>query len=221
MGNPDELVSRPRRVSRQREAGEATRRETRRRVVAAAAIEFAERGYVGATVARIADRAEVAVPTLYSAWGSKRALLRGVMALAVTGAESGFDPGAERHDPVGPTDGPIDGSSFVSLVAHRYRQLAERAAVGWTTYRDAAGVDRDVAEDWQELQLARRETFRLVLARLPDGALRDGLTRESAIDTAWAVAGPETHELFVRRLGWTYDRYEAWVSSTLAAALLG
>ena len=222
MSNPSEPASRPRRVSRQREAGEVTRRETRRRVVAAAAVEFAERGYAGATVARIADRADVAVPTLYSAWGSKRELLRGVMAVAVTGADSGFDPGVERHDPMGRTDPPpVDGVTFVFLVAHRYRLLAERAAVGWTTYRDAAGIDKDVADDWQVLQLARRETFRLVLATLPDRALREGLTREAAIDTAWAVAGPETHELFVRRLGWTYDRYEAWVSSTLAAALLG
>ena len=60
-----------------------------------------------------------------------------------------------------------------------------------------------------------------MLARLPDRARRQGLTREAAIEAAWAIASPETHELFVRRLGWTHDRYEAWVFSTLAAALLG
>src|SRR3954452_8623292 len=86
-----------RRVTRQREAGEATRRETRRRVLSAAQEEVAESGYRAATVARIADRADVSVQTLYHAWGSKRDLLRGVLELAVSGQEDGsLDEGAVR-----------------------------------------------------------------------------------------------------------------------------
>ena len=76
-----------RRVSRQREAGEATRRETRRRLLAAAKAEFAERGYAAATVIRIAERADMSVQTLYSNWGNKRNLLRAVMESSVTGDE--------------------------------------------------------------------------------------------------------------------------------------
>src|SRR5262252_5266256 len=78
---------RARRVSRQREAGEATRRETRRRLLVAARAEFAERGYAAATVIRIAERADVSVQTLYSNWGNKRNLLRAVMESSVTGDE--------------------------------------------------------------------------------------------------------------------------------------
>jgi len=78
---------RARRVSRQKEAGEATRRETRRRLLAAAKAEFAERGYAAATVIRIAERADVSVQTLYSNWGNKRNLLRAVMESSVTGDE--------------------------------------------------------------------------------------------------------------------------------------
>ena len=86
--------------------------------------------------------------------------------------------------------------------------------------RIPAAVDADIAADWQELQLSRVETFRQLLAKLPATALRPGLTKEAAIDTAWAIASPETHELFVVRRGWSYDEYEAWVASTLTAALL-
>src|SRR5258707_10699024 len=67
------------RVSRQREAGEVTRRETRRRLLAAARAEFSERGYAAATVARIASRAGVSVQSLYNDWGNKRNLLHAVM----------------------------------------------------------------------------------------------------------------------------------------------
>jgi len=63
-GQPDTEQAGTERVSRQREAGEATRRETRRRLLAAAQSEFSERGYVAATVARIASRAGVSVQSL-------------------------------------------------------------------------------------------------------------------------------------------------------------
>ena len=85
MSKRKKVIAPVRRVSRQREAGEATRRETRRQVLVAARQEFAEYGYSAATVAGIAERANVAKQTLYSAWGSKRALLRGVMETAITG----------------------------------------------------------------------------------------------------------------------------------------
>ena len=213
---------RPRRVTRQRQAGEVTRRETRRRVLAAATAEFAERGYRGATVVRIAERADVAVPTLYSAWGSKRALLRAVMSQAVTGHDDGFAAGRDPAELLGP-QGQAQGDNaadFLAHLAHRYRHIAERSAVGWKTYRDGAAVDPDINADWTQLQAGRRETFRALLAHLPDTAWRPGLSIDAAADTAWAIASPETHELFVVRRGWDYDRYEQWVTATLTAALL-
>ena len=45
-------------------------------------------------------------------------------------------------------------------LSHQYRLLAERAAVGWQTYRDGAAVDPDIAADWQQLSDLRRQAFR-------------------------------------------------------------
>lgn len=213
---------RPRRVTRQRQAGAVTRQETRRRVLSAASAEFAKRGYRGATVVRIAERAEVAVPTLYSAWGSKRALLRAVMSQAVTGHDDGFAAGRDPAELLGSPGQArdADATGFLAHLAHRYRHIAERSAVGWKTYRDGAAVDPKIDADWNQLQAGRRETFRALLAHLPDTAWRPGLSRDAAVDTAWAIVSPETHELFVVRRGWDYDRYEQWVTTTLTAALL-
>src|SRR6476659_1474337 len=120
-----------RRVSRQREAGEATRRETRRRLLLAASEEFAQSGYRAATVSRIADRADVSVQTLYHSWGSKRDLLRGVLELAVTGHEEGsLDEGAVRRTLLATID-PEDAKDPERLLAHLvhgFRVLAERSA---------------------------------------------------------------------------------------------
>src|ERR1700726_956201 len=61
--------------SGERGAGEVTGREPRRRLLTAAAAEFAARGYAAATVSRIAGRAGVSVQSLYNDWGNKRNLL--------------------------------------------------------------------------------------------------------------------------------------------------
>jgi AcrR family transcriptional regulator len=212
-----------RRVSRQREAGEATRRETRRLVLVAARQEFAERGYSAATVSRIAERANVAVQTLYYAWGSKRELLRGVMETAITGND---DLTFGQEAPIAPALRAVppeiraDAAAYMRHVAHEYRVLAERASVGWQTYRDAAAVDPDAAEDWQQLMALRRQGFQLIVRQIPADKLRDGLSPGAAADTAWVIASPDTCDQLVRRAGFSYDELEEWVRVTLTAALL-
>ena len=211
-----------RRVSRQREAGEATRRESRRRLLVAARAEFAERGYAAATVVRIAERADVSVQTLYSNWGNKRNLLRAVMESSVTGTDDlplvAGQPPAVFVASLDPGDFGDPGRLLAHL-SRQYRLLAERAAVGWQTYRDGAGVDPDIAADWRQLNELRRQAFQALFARVPAGALRPGLGPAAAADTAWVIASPDTHDQLVRQAGYSYDQLEGWVRSTLAAAL--
>jgi AcrR family transcriptional regulator len=221
-GMPPEK-SATRRVSRQREAGEATRRETHRKLLFAARDEFAESGYRAATVSRIADRADVSVQTLYHSWGSKRDLLRGVLELAVTGQEeASIDEGAVRANLLASID-PEDAKDPERLLAHLvhgFRMLAERSASVWGTYRDAAAVDADIASDWGALMELRRAEIRRLMQVLPKSALRKGLTPETATDTVWAIVSPQSHEQLVDTAGYSYDEFEAWLRDTLVAALL-
>lgn len=211
----------PRSTTRHREAAAASRAETRRRLLDAAAVEFAERGYTAATVARIAGRAGVTVQTLYLAWGSKRALLRAFMEMSLAG-QAGISYADEFPQLADAALSKAAGDPVLLIkgIAHLYRQIAERAALGWQLYRDAAAVDEEIASDWQALQRLRHETFVALIARLPPRSLRPGLTRAAAAETAWAIASPETYDLMVRRADYSIDRYERWVSTTLVAALL-
>jgi AcrR family transcriptional regulator len=191
-------------------------------VLAAAREEFAERGYTAATVSRIAERADVAVQTLYSAWGSKRALLRAVMETAVTGTDTPLEP---DHPPTSLIDQMTledaeDPVQYLTHLAHRFRLLAERADLGWSTYRDAAATDPDVANDWHQLQMVRRRNFHLVIGAIPPASLQPGLIPATAADTAWVIASPESFELLVRRAGYNTDEFEQWVAHTLIGALL-
>jgi len=212
----------------QREAGAASRRETRRRLLVAAGELFAERGYAGSTVTAIAERAGVSLQTLYLAWGSKRALLRAFAETALSGRPEGTEdylPGlqAEVDARAGGSPDPRD---QLRGLAGLYRWLASGgtdrppAALAWQLYRDAAAADPEIAEDWAALQQVRRSTFAALLGRLLEHALRPGLTREDAAQTAWVLVSPETYDLVVRHAGRTLEQYERWLGDTLVAALL-
>lgn len=215
----------PRRnATRQREAGAASRAETRRRLVVAAGELFAERGYAGSTVTAIAERAGVSLQTLYLAWGSKRQLLRAFMELRLSGSPSGVtdrtwaDVARVRLQDSLPAD--ADPQTYLRAVASFFRATAEHAALGWQLYRDAAAVDPEVREDQREFSRRRRATVAGVLDGLSSHALRIGMSRDDAIDTVMVIAGPESYDLLVVQTGYDLDQFEVWIARTLIAALL-
>lgn len=200
-------------ISRQQAVGTATRAETRRRLLTAAGEEFAERGYTAATVGRIAHRAGVTVQTLYLAWGSKRALLHGYIESVLAGS-AGSPEEVVKHF-VGRT-----ATDIANELAATVGLVAARSATAWKLYRDAAATNPEIAADWQELQNMRHTTMRRIVGMIPSEALRAGLTAESAADTAWVIASPESYDLLVRTAGHSIDEYTRWMASTLCAAIL-
>src|ERR1700749_3941472 len=128
------------------------RKAPRSLLLRAAGEEFPVRGYAGTTVSRLAAAAGVSVQTLYLAWGSKRALLRGYMENALSGGDGSPEDAARRFAGLPPRERLAE---LAALVA----EIAERAATGWSLYRDASTVDAETATDWNELQLLRHRTF--------------------------------------------------------------
>ena len=199
--------------SRQARVGAALRQDTRDRLLRAAADEFSARGYSATTVGRLASAAGVSVQTLYLAWGSKRALLRGYMEQVLAGDGDSPEAAAARFEGLDPRDRLIELATTVA-------EIAERASVGWRLYRDAAATDPEIAADWNELQLLRRGLFERIIDGIPAEALRIGLSRTAATDSAWMIASPEAHELLVDRLGYDLGAFRTWMGSTLTAAIL-
>lgn len=199
--------------SRQKKVGDALRRETRDRLLQAAEAEFAVHGYAGTTVTRLAAAAGVSVQTLYLAWGSKRQLLRGYMERVLAGPADSPEDAAGRFDDMSP---PERLEELANLVA----EIADRAALGWSLYRDAAAVDAEIADDWNELQLLRHRLISRIIAEIPATALNDGLTGKAAADTAWTIVSPDSYDLLVRRLGYPLDDFRDWMKRTLNAAIL-
>ena len=213
-------------ISRQQRAGQAVRERSRQRLVVAAGEVFAEQGYTGATVQAIAKRAGVSLQTLYSAWGSKRALLRAHLEFTMTGSATavsedrwGAQVRAEVRAEVRADTDP-DPVARLHALAAVFRSVAERVGPVWRLYRDAAAVDPEIAGDHAELERERRRTLAAALAGMDDACLRPGLTRDAAVDTLLVLAGPASYESLVEGRGYSLDGFEAWLAGCLVALLL-
>jgi AcrR family transcriptional regulator len=195
-------------------------RDTRQRVLLAARDLFLRRGYAGAAVGAIAHRAGVSPQTVYNVVGSKAAVLKAVYDVTLAGDD----------DPVPMIDRPTaramlaadDARECLRLYARMGRELAERAGPLLTVvFVQAAGRDPEVRAFVETIE-GERAAGTAGVARHIAGrfGLRDGLGVAEAGDILWALTAPELLDRFVRRRGWTLDRWEAWLSHTMAESLL-
>jgi AcrR family transcriptional regulator len=193
--------------------------ENRERALDAARSLFAERGYAETTIDAIAVAAGVAAPTLYAMFRSKRGVLSALLRRLVSG-EAGSPP---LLDTAGPRAvmAETDPRRLLALFATSLNSLLERVGPTYEVMRNAAHAESDAAELLREMQAYRYANQATIAARLSDlAALRPGLSVEDAARTVWALASPEIRQALLVFAGWSAERYTAWLSNTLAAALL-
>src|SRR5579859_7046851 len=101
-------------------------RATRAKVIDAAKQLFIEHGYPATTLEAVADAADVALPTLYRLFGSKRALLKEVLDSSLGGDDEpiGFGDRPEQQQALAESD-PV---SFVRAFAGICRRFMERSS---------------------------------------------------------------------------------------------
>jgi AcrR family transcriptional regulator len=192
--------------------------ETRERLLEAAQRLFAARGYAETTIEAIAAAADVAVPTVYAAFQSKRGVLSALMRRLVAGEEGG--------PPLLRTAGPravlaqTDPRRALALFIDHLSQVQERATSTYEVMKSAARSEPDVGELLARIQAYRFSNITTIPARLAElGALRPGLSEDDASRTIWALASPEVRQMLQTFAGWSADRYRAWLLETLAAVL--
>jgi AcrR family transcriptional regulator len=194
---------------------------TRRRILDAAGRLFAERGYPGTTLAGIAAAAGVSVQTIYNLVGGKPALLKAVYDVTLAGDDEPV-PMAQRPIFRAVTEA-ADGRECLANYAVMSRVLGERilpllrmlmaqAATGDGDLREFADtIDREHAIGTSRVAAHVAERF----------GLRDGLDARAAADVLWTLTSPEVADRLVNRRNWGWDRYQEWLGTTLADALLG
>jgi AcrR family transcriptional regulator len=212
----ENLVRRSYDATQRRARAVEERSATRRKVVAAAADLFVERGYVGTTVAAIAERAGVALQSVYTAGGSKGELLEAVHDQAVVGDDAPIPLLARRT--VAKIAQEPDPRRQVELFAVLIVETLERAGAVLAVYRDAAATDDEVASRWKAVQLRRLDTFRGIVDTIGADAL--ALTAADAADAAWTIGSIDVFLLLRRTRGWSAAKYRSWLTASLARQLL-
>lgn len=215
-------AKKPRNTKRQREAGEAARRETKRQLLISATAVFLAHGYAATSVSAIAENAHVSVQTLYLAWGTKRDLFIASVLAQLTGNDEELEDAAWRRNLAAQLTTARHGDrlrDYCAAYATMFCTIAERAAPAWKLIRDAAGSDPAIAAEWRRITLARHTTTTALLETFPSGLLPSGPSKQGAIDAVWALAGPETFDLVVGLRSYSVDQFRIWLTDAIERAL--
>jgi AcrR family transcriptional regulator len=186
---------------------------TKRALLQAARRRFAANGYAATSVRDIAAEAGVAVQTLYSAFGSKAGVLRGLTDLI--DEEAGVLP---LFEAMMRADDPRDA---LPLFARIRRQIREQCGDLIDMMRAGARVDADIAAAWDEGMRRRHAGLSRLVERLAQAkALRPDVDQEKAADVLAALVTDDVCDVLVGQRGWTYDDYESWLIRTMAEQVL-
>ena len=169
-----------------------------------AAIEvFTEAGYVGARMSDIADRADVAVQTVYFTFHTKAELLQACFDFAVLGP-----------DQLPPMEQPF----FADFLAARSGRTALAAFVRGNTailrrsaaikeVAESAPHEPDAAAVVEHSERLRRDGLAQIVALVTDRfGLRAGLAGDDATDLLLMLTSSGTY-LTLQRYGWSEEKY--------------
>lgn len=193
---------------------------TRRAVVEAAHELFTTQGWSATTVGQIAERAGVAVDTLYAVVGRKPVLLREVVEAAISG-EGRTVPAADR-DYVRAVRAAPSAAEKIDLYAAAMVGVGVRSAPLFLALRDAAARDGTCAALHTEITERRAANMLLFAADLRStGEVRPDLTDRDVADIVWSMNSAEFFAALVQRRGWTPERYGAFLADAWRRVLLG
>jgi AcrR family transcriptional regulator len=200
-------------ASRRRQAAERTRAA----ILDAARQLFTDRGYAATSMTAIAERAGVALDTVYAAVGRKPELARLLIETAISGT-SGAVP-AEERDYVRAIQAAGDAEAKITIYASAIRAIAARMAPLLATLQPAAPAEPALAALLQEISGRRRANMRRFAADLAAVAtLR--VSVDEAADIVWATNAPELYQLLVGQCGWTPQHYEQFLADLWRRMLL-
>jgi AcrR family transcriptional regulator len=186
---------------------------TEERIIAAATELFLADGYVATTLEAVARRARVGARTVYLRFGTKAALFKRVVDVAIVGDTQPVDVlGRDwmRAALTAPT-----AAERIAASAAVSRQIMERTGALFAVAQQAAAVEPLIAGFWQQGREQSRHANAVFWTRMADDGLLDpGVDLAWVIDTSSILAAAETYLLITRMAGWDLDTYQNWLVTT-------
>jgi AcrR family transcriptional regulator len=165
----------------------------------------------------IAERAGVALDTVYASVGRKPELARLLIETAISGTDQAIP--AEQRDYVRAVQAAPDAQTKIALYATAVTAIAPRLALVLAIIQQAAHTEPELAELWDEIAERRAANMRRFVADLATVTpLR--IDPSEAADIVWATNAAELYQLLVGQRGWSPQRYERFLTDTWRRLLL-
>jgi AcrR family transcriptional regulator len=191
---------------------------TRQRIVEAATRLFVADGYLSTTVTAIAREAGVGVQTVYLAFGSKAAILKTAIDVAVAGDYE--DIPVSRRPRADDARAAPDASSMLDICLEVALADTERAGPMYQVCQ-AAAADPEVAELLADIGRQRRSSWHQAAELLAGRAgFRPDLTVERARDILYALVSPDMWRILVSECGWSSRQWHDFTRAAARAQLL-
>jgi AcrR family transcriptional regulator len=187
---------------------------TEQRILVAAAELFLADGYLATTLDAVARRAQVGARTVYVRFGTKAALFKRVVDVAIVGDTEPVDVLGRDWMQLALTAPTAAGRITASAAAGR--QIMERTGPLFAVAQQAAAVEPVIGGFWQQGREQSRYTQQVFWTRMAeDGLLDPAIDLAWLIDTASILCAAETYLLITKMIGWDLDAYQSWVEATL------
>jgi TetR/AcrR family transcriptional regulator, regulator of autoinduction and epiphytic fitness len=193
---------------------------TRQQIVDAAGRLFNRAGYFGTTIEAIAQDAGVAVPTVYVAFGSKRAILAALIDSAIFGADPPDTPVSERgwYAAMSRETDPV---RLVRRWAEYLCDVNARVAPVQRVVEGAAASDPNIAQLWDRMKDQRLVGQSAVAQLLAErAALRPDISLSQAADIVFVLSDAHLYDAYVRDRGWSSAQVARWLGDAFCALLL-
>lgn len=187
--------------------------QTRTRILASAKNLFELEGFEHVTIEKIAQAANVSVPTVYSLFQSKRGVLRALMdeALPTDHFNALVEKSIEEKSP----------KERLSISAKIARQMYDAERTQMSVFQGAAVLAPEFKELEREREMRRYKRQEVTIkAMVKEKSLAKGLSAAKARDILWAFTGRDMYRMFVIEQGWTSDAYEKWLAQLLIKTLI-
>jgi AcrR family transcriptional regulator len=183
-------------------------------VVDAARTLFLERGYVATTIEAISEHSDVPIATVYRLFSSKLGILKALLDTSIAGDDQPLAV-QERPDVASLFTEP-DPHKLLAGLAGVTTAINQRTNDVYRVLTSAAGSDPAAAELLSEIRQQRDQGQGQIARSLSRAhALKPGLRERDAADLIHALMSPEVYYLLVGDRGWTPERYQQWLATTL------
>ena len=193
--------------------------ETQAQIVEVARKLFVERGYPGTSLEAIAQETGVATETIYAVFGNKKSILSRVV--DVSGLGDGEPVPLSVRLQIQEIELEKNQKRQIQLFANRIETIMERVAPMYEVVRGAAKTEPDINNLLSKYLNGRMQGMGYFYDCLTaNGPLRDGFSRQTAVEMLWTLTSAEIYNLLTVDRGLTDVEYKAWLGETLTRLLL-